>query len=71
MKDTLVKITLSGGPAELATKDHSVPMAELDRPLKISYLGGYEHFVLDDQYPTADRGDTVVFRWSHRTKIAE
>ncbi|MDT8909787.1 DUF5988 family protein [Amycolatopsis sp. PS_44_ISF1] len=66
-----VKITLSGGPAELAAMDRSVQAAELDRTLKIRHGAGYEHFVADDERPPGDGCDTVVFRWSHRTKIAE
>jgi hypothetical protein len=67
---TEVRITLSGGPAELPV-DRSIPVAELGRVLKILHLGGYEHFVHDGECRTTDGGDIAVFRWTTRTKIAE
>ena len=71
MSDTLVKITLSGGPVELAAADRSVPAAALERTLKICYRAGYEHFVHDGEYRTIDGCQVAVFRWTNRTKIAE
>ncbi|MFE0023209.1 DUF5988 family protein [Amycolatopsis sp. NPDC059021] len=71
MSVTQVKITLSGGPAELAATDRSVDAGELDRTLKIRYGAGYEHFVHDGERQAGDGGDIAVFRWTHRTKIAE
>nr|AXL05735.1 hypothetical protein [uncultured bacterium] len=71
MSDTLVKITLSGGPSELATVDRSVPAAELGRTLKIRYRAGHEHFVHDGEYQKVDGHEVAVFRWTYRTKIAE
>ncbi len=71
MSVTQVKITLSGGPVELSATDRSVAEAELGRVLKISHLGGYEHFVHDGECRTIDGCDVAVFRWTARTKIAE
>ncbi|HKN52340.1 MAG TPA: DUF5988 family protein [Amycolatopsis sp.] len=71
MSVTQVKITLSGGPADLVTADHSVPDAEPGRTLKIRYRAGYEHYVHDGECRTVDGGEIAVFRWTHRTKIAE
>lgn len=71
MSVTQVKIVLSGGPDGLGTTDISVPVAELDRTLKIRYRAGYEHFVHDGEYETVDGGEFAVFRWTYRTKIAE
>ncbi|GAA3554728.1 DUF5988 family protein [Amycolatopsis ultiminotia] len=64
-----VKIALSGGPAELTATDRSIRVAELDRTLKIRRGAGYEHFVHDGQ--AVDGSGIAVFRWTHRTKIAE
>lgn len=66
-----VKIMLSDGPAELATVERSVPVAELGQPLKIRYRAGYEHFVHEGERRIVDGCEVAVFRWSHRTKIAE
>jgi hypothetical protein len=55
----------------LSAADLSVPAADLDRTLKISYLAGYEHFVHDGEYETVDGNEVAVFRWTQRTKIAE
>lgn len=71
MSDTLVKITLSGGPVELAPAERSVPVADLGRTLKISYRAGYEHFVHDGEYQTIAGHEVAVFRWTGRTMIAE
>jgi hypothetical protein len=67
---TEVRITLSGGPAEL-TVDRSIPVTDLGRVLKIHHLGGYEHFAHDGECRTVDGCDIAVFRWTARTKIAE
>ena len=71
MSVTSVKIALSGGPSELAAAEHSVPEAELGRPLKIPHGAGYEHFIHDGQRETVDGCEVAVFRWARRTKIAE
>ena len=71
MSLTQVKIALSGGPAELAATERSVPASELDGTLKIRHGAGYEHFVHGGEFQATDGGDIAVFRWSHRTKIAE
>lgn len=71
MSVTQVRITLSGGPAELAASDRSVPAGELDRTLKIRFRAGYEHFVHDGEFQSVDGSDVAVFRWTYRTKIAE
>lgn len=68
MSVTQVKIALSGGPAELAAAERSVLASALDRTLKIRHGAGYEHFVHGGEFQS---GDIAVFRWSHRTKIAE
>ncbi|MEV4057776.1 DUF5988 family protein [Amycolatopsis sp. NPDC049688] len=68
MSVTQVKIALSGGPAELAATERSVLASALDRTLKIRHGAGYEHFVHGGEFQA---GDIAVFRWSHRTKIAE
>ncbi|MET8851084.1 DUF5988 family protein [Amycolatopsis sp. NPDC004625] len=67
MSVTQVKIALSGGPAELAAAERSVLASALDRTLKIRHGAGYEHFVHGGEF----QADIAVFRWSHRTKIAE
>jgi len=71
MSDTLVRITLSGGPIELAAADRSVTAADLGGTLKIRYRAGYEHFVHDGEFETVDGCELAVFRWMYRTKIAE
>jgi hypothetical protein len=71
MSVTQVEIALSGGPVELATADRSIPAAELGHTLKIRHRGGYEHFVHDGESRVSDGRDIAVFRWTHRTKIAE
>jgi hypothetical protein len=71
MSVTQVKIALSGGPAELAATERSVLASALDRTLKIRHGAGYEHFVHGGEFETVEGGEIAVFRWSHRTKIAE
>jgi uncharacterized protein DUF5988 len=71
MSVTQVRVVLSGGPTGLAATDHSVPVAELGRKLKIRHLAGYEHFVHDGEFQSVDGADVAVFRWTYRTKIAE
>ncbi|MGW4057244.1 DUF5988 family protein [Amycolatopsis sp. NPDC004747] len=68
MSVTQVKIALDGGPAELALANRSVDAAALENTLKIRHGAGYEHFVHGGEFQP---GDIAVFRWSHRTKIAE
>lgn len=71
MSVTQLRIILRGGPAELGAAVRSVPAEELGRTLKISYLGGSEHFVHDGEFESVDGYDAAVFRWEYRTKIAE
>ncbi|MBE8517720.1 hypothetical protein ILP97_09430 [Amycolatopsis sp. H6(2020)] len=71
MSATQVKILLSGGPAELALAHRSVDAAALENTLKIRHGAGYEHFVHGGEFQAVDGCDIAVFRWSHRTKIAE
>jgi hypothetical protein len=71
MSVTQVKITLVGGPADLAVLDRSVPVADPGRVLKIRHGSGYEHFVHEGECETVDGHDIAVFRWTARTKIAE
>jgi hypothetical protein len=71
MSATSVKVMLSGGPAELAAADRSVPETELGQTLKIRHGAGYEHFVRDGENRTEDGCEVAVFRWTYRTKIAE
>ncbi|WP_229402178.1 DUF5988 family protein [Micromonospora okii] len=62
---------MSGGPAELAAADRSVPAGELGQTLKIRHGAGYEHFVRDGESETVDGCEVAVFRWTYRTRIAE
>ncbi|MEU4246181.1 DUF5988 family protein [Amycolatopsis sp. NPDC026612] len=66
-----MKIALSGGPVELAETTRSVQATALDSTLKIRYGAGYEHFVHGGEFRSVDGCDVAVFRWTHRTKIAE
>ena len=68
---TQVKIALSGGPAELAMTHRSVDASVLEHTLKIRHGAGYEHFVHGGEFDSVDGCEIAVFRWSHRTKIAE
>ena len=71
MSVTSVKIALSGGPVDLAAADRGVPEAELGQTLKIRHGAGYEHFVHDGERKMVDGCEVAIFRWAHRTKIAE
>lgn len=71
MSVTQVKIALNGGPAELALATRSVDAAALENTLKIRHGAGYEHFVHGGEFQAVDGCEIAVFRWSHRTKIAE
>jgi hypothetical protein len=71
MSVTQVKIALSGGPAELALAHRSVDASALENTLKIRHGAGYEHFVHGGEFEAVDGCEIAVFRWSHRTKIAE
>jgi hypothetical protein len=71
MSATQVKIALSGGPAELAVTYRSVDASALEHTLKIRHGAGYEHFVHGGEFQAVDGCEIAVFRWSHRTKIAE
>jgi hypothetical protein len=67
--ETDVEVTLRGGP-DGVPETVVVSAAQLREPrLKIPFLAGYEHFVPDQQNGKA--GDSAVFVWCDRTKLAE
>lgn len=66
-----VKVILSGGPADLATMQLSVPEEALGQTLKVRHGAGYEHFLHHGEYRAENGYQAAVFCWTGRTKIAE
>jgi hypothetical protein len=62
--DGLVRVELRGGPADFPEELRYADVSPETEKVKISYLGGYEHF----ERGTPDDG---IYRWTLRTRIAE
>ncbi|MET8999497.1 DUF5988 family protein [Amycolatopsis sp. Hca4] len=67
-----IKVTLSGGPAELTERHREWTVASIGEVAKVSFGAGYEHFSHDGEFTTSSSGDRVpVFAWCGRTRVAE
>lgn len=62
----VVEATLEGGPASLPPSQRRLRIAPSTEVVKVPHLGGYEHFARAEC-----AGQTLVFRWSARTRVAE
>jgi hypothetical protein len=65
----VINVVLEGGPRHLPSELRSLRLPATDRKVKIRYGDGYEHFERDVESGPVD--DTVVFRWTCRTRVAE
>jgi hypothetical protein len=68
---TMTKVMLAGGPPSVLD---IVGVYELDaicEKLKISYAGGYEHFISNGEFALVDGEQLPIFEWCLRTKVAE
>lgn len=69
---TNIKVTLSGGPAELGEQHREWTVGGLGEVAKVSFGAGYEHFSHAGEFTTSSGGDQVpVFAWCGRTRVAE
>ncbi|GHG31083.1 MULTISPECIES: DUF5988 family protein [Amycolatopsis] len=69
---TDIKVTLSGGPAELIERHREWTVGSIGEVAKVSFGAGYEHFSHHGEFATTDSGDQVpVFAWCGRTRVAE
>ncbi|WP_433532732.1 DUF5988 family protein [Micromonospora sp. CA-263727] len=68
--DGLVDVVLEGGPADLPPESRLVKAVKSDEKIKIEHHGGYEHFERVDGV-LAGNGDSITYRWTTRTRIAE
>ncbi|WP_103347756.1 DUF5988 family protein [Amycolatopsis sp. CA-128772] len=67
-----IRVTLSGGPAELAERHREWTVGSIGEVAKVSYGAGYEHFSHDGEFTTTSGGDQLpVFAWCGRTRVAE
>lgn len=69
-EEALVTAVLHGGPVDLPSSLRRCEVAADQRKIKISWLGGHEHFERDFEV-APEPGQPVVFRWADRTKVAE
>ncbi len=65
---SFVRAVLEGGPASMPDESRSLLISAAEEKIKIPHYGGYEHF---ERSTESDEGESLVFRWSARTKIAE
>jgi len=69
---TQIKVTLSGGPAELTERHREWTVGSIGEVAKVSFGAGYEHFSHAGEFTTTGSGDQVpVFAWCGRTRVAE
>ncbi|MGW5722442.1 DUF5988 family protein [Amycolatopsis sp. NPDC003865] len=69
---TNIKVTLSGGPAELVERHREWTVGGLGEVAKVGFGAGYEHFAHAGEFTTTSGGDQVpVFAWCGRTRVAE
>ena len=67
-----IKVTLSGGPAELIERHREWTVGSIGEVAKVSFGAGYEHFSHGGEFTTTSSGDQVpVFAWCGRTRVAE
>ncbi|MEV4056004.1 DUF5988 family protein [Amycolatopsis sp. NPDC049688] len=67
-----IRVTLSGGPAELAERHREWTVGSIGEVAKVSFGAGYEHFSHDGEFTTTSSGDQLpVFAWCGRTRVAE
>jgi hypothetical protein len=66
--DEFVDVALEGGPKSMPTTVRLERSRTLDDTIKVEHLGGYEHFL---RVGDESARNTVIFRWTGRTKIAE
>jgi hypothetical protein len=66
-----VRVVLEGGPTALSGTERTVQVSDAVQKIKVQHEGGYEIFERVADPSIMDTSQTVVFRWSMRTKIAE
>lgn len=67
---TVVRALLHGGPTDIPDDLRVQQVAADQAKIKLPWRGGYEHFERDP-LAVESTTDTVVFRWTTRTRIAE
>lgn len=66
-----VTAVLQGGPADLPETLRVQRVSLSDEKIKVPHYGGYEHFERVGELAELTERQTIVFRWTMRTKIAE
>lgn len=66
-----VTAVLQGGPVDLPQTLRVQRVSRGDEKIKIPHYGGYEHFERVAEPAELTEPQTVIFRWTMRTKIAE
>ncbi|MFI6447991.1 DUF5988 family protein [Kitasatospora sp. NPDC050543] len=65
-----ILVLLRGCPADIPHVWGS-PTGGAEEPVKILHGNGYEHFEFTQEYVDIGLGPMPVYRWSHRTFVAE
>jgi hypothetical protein len=63
-----VRAILEGGPESLPNESRSLLIDPDEEKIKIPYYGGYEHF---ERTAEPSSGESLLFLWKMRTKVAE
>lgn len=66
-----IKVSLSGGPAELVERHREWAVGSITETAKISFGAGYEHFTHEGEFTTSGDVTVPVFAWCGRTRVAE
>ena len=66
-----IEVLLVGGPTGLADADRIRVVGTLVEKIKLLLGNGYEHFTYSGESRELNGSRVPVFRWCHRTKVAE
>ena len=66
-----IRVLLVGGPAALREADRIRVVDTLVDKIKLLLGNGYEHFAYSGESRDLNGSRLAVFRWCHRTKVAE
>lgn len=66
-----VKVLLVGGPAAMPETERVRVVDTLADTVKLPRGNGYEHFAYSGESHERDGSWLAVFRWCHRTRLAE
>ena len=66
-----IRVLLVGGPAALPEAERVRVVGALADTIKLVRGNGYEHFTYSGESHDHGGAPLAVFRWCHRTKVAE